>query len=246
MDKKKTNRPKKRPVKGSILFNIREFISDNLRYILLAAAVIVVIIIIIAIVSGTKKGSTEEVSKTSSEVSQISTSTSSSDDNADTNTNADTDTNTSQSSISSEDAQVISDKAYTVISTYLTACASGDESTASSVCESLDEGTKGAIVTLAFPSSFANLVMYLYNGNNAGEYVAVCTYDYTDRSTGATLPDMSTFYLVTVNDEIKMASSNTTSANKDIIDEVLGYPEIVELVNKTNEAKSTGGTDAAA
>ncbi len=241
MDKKKTNRPKKRPVKGSILFNIREFISDNLRYILLAAAIIVVIIIIIAIVSGTKKGSTEEVSKTSSEVSQISTSTSSSDDNADINT--DTDTNTSQNSISSEDAQVISDKAYTAISTYLTACASGDVSTASSVCESLDEGTKGAIVTLAFPSSFANLVMYLYNGNNAGEYVAVCTYDYTNRSTGATLPDMSTFYLVTVNDEIKMASSKTTSANKDIIDEVLGYPEIVELVNKTNAAKST---DAAA
>lgn len=220
----------------SFLSNLREWVSDNLRYILIAAAALIVALIVIFAVkaSNNKKTAAEEASSA-----------------AVTGTPAQTEwkkgptttiTVTPSASGSAEATQTAAagypslDVPGTVI-TYLDAVAYGDVDTAAAYSEHLDDSTI-AVIEGGHPfSEFSSIYVYEYPGAKSGEYVAVASFEYTERATGNSYPGIGAYYLVTGSDGIiRMASDATTAANQSVINEVVDLPEVRQIIADVNAA----------
>ncbi len=121
--------------------------------------------------------------------------------------------------------------------TYLDAVADGDVDTASAYSEDLDKGTI-AVIEAGHPfSEFNHIYVYEYPGTKSGEYVALTTFDYTERATGKTYPGVGAYYLITGTDGIiRMASDKTTAENQAAIEEVINMPEAQQIIANVNEA----------
>lgn len=233
---RRARRPQKQE---SFLSVLREWVSDNLRYILIAAAALIVALIVIFAVkaSNNKKNTAPEAEAAAASA----VSAGSEWQKGPTTTITVTPSAASTASASSQAETAASgypslDVPGTVI-TYLDAVADGDVDTASAYSEELDKGTI-AVIEAGHPfSAFSNVFVYEYPGTKSGEYVALTTFDYTERATGKTYPGIGAYYLVTGSDGIiRMASDKTTAENQAAIDEVINKPEAQQVIANVNEA----------
>lgn len=230
---RRARRPQKQE---SFLTVLREWVSDNLRYILIAAAALIVALIVIFAVkaSNDKKNANPEAG-----TAAVSTASSESEwqkGPTTTITVTPSATGAAQPAETAASGYPSLDVPGTVI-TYLDAIADGDVDTASAYSEELDKGTI-AVIEGGHPfSEFNNIYVYEYPGAKSGEYVALTTFDYTERATGKTYPGIGAYYLITGSDGIiRMASDKTTAENQAAIDSVINMPEAQQIIANVNEA----------
>lgn len=252
MDENRKKRPAKKPENP-----VREWISDNLRYILLIAIIAVAAILIfvmvralmgnsdtstsvqssVSVVSESSETSNESSSSTvsdSSTISESSTSESSvtSDSSQeDETTVSSSSTETSETSTQTE-LETASADVTTVINTYLSALAAGDADTAASVLETLDDEDRAAISQGLFANSYNNAEVYTYPGDVDGSYVVFVQYDYTYSGYSTSLPALTQFYVFTKDDgSLCIASEATQETKADYIASVTANEDVQTLIS---------------
>jgi len=228
------NRRSGRPRRNnSFLDTAREWISDNLRYLIIAAAAVIVALIVIFAV----KASHDKKNPDSASAGTAVTGTPSASEwkkGSSTTITVTPSAQQPQTSGTAVSGYPSLDVPGTVI-TYLDAVAYGDVDTASAYSENIDESTV-AVIEAGHPfSEFNSIYVYEYPGAKDGEYVAVTSFEYTERATGNVYPGIGAYYLVTGSDGIiRMASTATTEANQKTIDEVVNTPEVQQIIANVN------------
>ena len=134
-----------------------------------------------------------------------------------------------------------------LVSSYLIAMAAGDVAKVESVSESVSDDTREYIKNGHSAMGYTNIKVYQYPGTSEDESVAVATFYYTERKSGNVMPGMSAFYIIPGEDgTLKIASGTTMERNRSKINEVLGIPEVEQLVIDTNKAIEAAQKAAAA
>ena len=230
---RRARRPQKQE---SFLTVAREWVSDNLRYILIAVAALIVALIVIFAVKASNDKKTANPEAGTAAVSATSSETEWQKGPTTTITVTPSAQGASQQAETAASGYPSLDVPGTVI-TYLDAVADGDVDTASAYSEDLDKGTI-AVIEAGHPfSEFNHIYVYEYPGAKSGEYVALTTFDYTERATGKTYPGVGAYYLITGTDGIiRMASDKTTAENQAVIEEVVNKPEAQQIIANVNEA----------
>ena len=169
--------------------NIREWISDNLRYILLGLALVLVLAIAvlgiraisnIANGSGSPSGDTEAI-ETESDTAATS----------DVIVETETD-NTSQTSIlTRNDARVL-----TVMTSYYAARTNGDTETLRKLDPSMDEQEE-ASMTSSYVESYSDISTYSKPGLTAGSYLVYVCYNGKLKNIETLVPSLIECYLMT-------------------------------------------------
>lgn len=220
----------------SFVTSAREWISDNLRYIIIAAAAVIVALIVIFAVKASNAKKTADKTPEGAAVTVTPDASEWKKGTATTITVTPGAPDTSKNTGTAVSGYPSLDVPGTVI-TYLDAVAYGDVDTARAYSEDIDESTVEVIESGHPFSEFNSIYVYEYPGAKEGEYVAVTSFEYTERATGNIYPGVGAYYLVTGSDGIiRMASTKTTEANQKVIDEVVDTPEVQQILANINAA----------
>lgn len=161
--------------------DIREWISDNLRYILLGVALIVIIVLAVtgirAISHLGKGGSSSEKSGNGTETS------------AGTDTMVDGDT-ASTSALVQNDADVLK-----VMTSYYTAKTNKDLETLKKLDPSIDEAEEKANLDSSYVESYSNIKTYSRQGPTEDSCVVYVCYDGKVKDIDTLVPSLTQFYL---------------------------------------------------
>ena len=203
-----------------------DWISDNLRYILLiAAAVIVIILIILAVRSFADKKANDQGELSVKPIT------------AENDANAEQGTRGVPAVVPSEKLNKADPKVQELVSSYLIAMAAGDVAKVESVSESVSDELRAYIQAGHSAMGYTDIKVFQYPGTAEGEYVTVAVFNYTERKTGNVMPGISAFYILTAEDgSLKIASGTTLERNRSTVNEVLAIPEVEQLVIDTNAA----------
>jgi hypothetical protein len=234
-------RPVKRPENP-----VREWISDNLRYIMLFGGIALAVVIIVVVVrafgpsgqeDGAQQGSqiTSEISGESSlETSQETEDMQAEEPEASITTQPES---TSEPSGQAQDGteavlETAGADVENVVSTYLNALAAGDTQTAASVLETMSAEDAAAIEQGLFSDSYSNFSVYTYPGEEEGSYVAFVRYEYTYPGYDTLVPALTQFYLFTAEDgRLLIASAQTQQAKAEYMESLLEREDVSELIN---------------
>ena len=151
-----------------MLDNFREWLSDNLRYILLGLVVVLIVVIgfcVVKLVGGSSSsGNTAGSGKTESEIStEISNSTAASTGTTSENSTEKTEeTSTPASEGSSENESLVKDDAavLTLVKKYYTAAAQKDVTTLQAIVNPWNDEVKNSIIQNDFIESYNNISTY--------------------------------------------------------------------------------------
>ncbi|MDO5539273.1 MAG: SH3 domain-containing protein [Eubacteriales bacterium] len=167
--------------------NIREWISDNLRYILLGLALVLVLAVAIlgirAITNIAGGGISSQPKQTEAE-----TETDAADDTiVETNSQSDT----AGSSLVQNDGKVL-----TTMTSYYSARTNGDTETLKKIDPSMDEQEQTNL-TNSYVESYSNIKTYSKEGPTSGNYVVYVCYDGKVKDIDTLVPSLTQFYLKT-------------------------------------------------
>lgn len=203
-----------------------EWISDNFRYILLViAAIVVILIIIFAVRAVANKNAGKDQGELSVKPLTV-------EEEEAANRAGNVPAVVPSEKLVKADADV-----QNLVSSYLIAMAAGDVAKVESVSESVSDELRAYIQNGHSAMGYTDIKVFQYPGTNEDEYVAVSVFNYTERATGNVLPGISAFYILKGEDgSLKIASGTTLERNRSTVNEVLGIPEVEQLVIDTNAA----------
>ena len=245
MDGNKRKRPVKKPENP-----VREWISDNLRYIMLfggiALAVVIVVFAVRAFTGGVSSDSSSIQSSADTSINSgendttqdVSGETNSDgedqelkeDNSGEQNGDAESESGSGQE----EEAALepASEDITNVVSSYLNALAQKDADAAASVMESMTAEDRTAISQGGFAESYNNLEVHSYPGDTAGAYVVFATYDYTYPGYGTAVPALTQFYVITRDDgSLCIASEQTQESKAEYMNSLLTRVDVAVLIN---------------
>ncbi len=159
--------------------DIREWISDNLRYILLGVALILVIILAVTgirAISHLGKGSSSAKNETETETSA--------------STDTIVDSTASTGTLVQNDADVL-----TVMTSYYTAKTNKDLETLKKLDPSLDETEEKANLDSSYVESYSNIKTYSKQGPTEDSCVVYVCYDGKVQNIDTLVPSLAQFYL---------------------------------------------------
>ncbi|HIV17474.1 MAG TPA: hypothetical protein IAB17_05740 [Candidatus Alectryocaccobium stercorigallinarum] len=250
MDGNKRKRPVKKPENP-----VREWISDNLRYIMLfggiALAVVIVVLAVRAFSGGdSAENNSQQVSTVNSDGDEAEQdnpneadveasdedSQSDSLENSSIENDASAQESTDETSTDEQDADAslapASESVVNVVSSYLNALAAKDAEAAAAVMESITDEDRAAIIQGSFAESYNNLEVYSYPGDTNGSYVAFAVYDYTYPGYATAVPALTQFYIITKSDgSMCVASDQTQEAKAEYMSSLLGRVDVAVLIN---------------
>lgn len=166
--------------------DIREWISDNLRYILLGLALVLVFavaVVGIRAISNIATGSSSSKAAPETEAKQEAATT---DVIVDSEGAADQQTST----LTQNDAKVL-----TTMTSYYNARTNGDTETLRKLYPSMD-GQDEASLTSSYMESYSNVTTYSRPGLTDGSYIAYVCYDAKVRDIDTMVPSLIEFYLM--------------------------------------------------
>ena len=223
--------------------NFREWLSDNLRYILLGLAVLLVVVIAffaIRLISG--GGSSKKQAETraaATEANGGADKTTAEDSSADKETAGETEKETSAASDSTSAplTKESSDSAVqTLITQYYTAVASRDYDTLSSIDETFDEAAKAAVEAESAIESYDNIVTYTKPGLTAGTYVAYIYFEAKITGIDTPAPSLREMYLVTDTDgNLKIGDKRSSQELVDYLLDCQRDSDVQALVKDVNQ-----------
>lgn len=223
--------------------NFREWLSDNLRYILLGLAVLLVVVIAffaIRLISGGGSSKKQaETSAASAETDGGADKTTAGDSNTDKETSGETEKETSAASDSTSAplTKESSDSAVqTLITQYYTAVASRDYDTLSSIDETFDEAAKAAVEAESAIESYDNIVTYTKPGLTDGTYAAYIYFEAKITGIDTPAPSLREMYLVTDTDgNLKIGDKRSSQELIDYLLDCQRDSDVQALVKDVNQ-----------
>ena len=201
--------------------DIREWISDNLRYILLGVALILVIILAVTgirAISHLGKGSSSTKSETESETSA--------------STDTIVDGSASAGTLVQNDADVL-----TVMTSYYTAKTNKDLETLKKLDPSLDETEEKANLDSSYVESYSNIKTYSKQGPADDSCVVYVCYDGKVQNIDTLVPSLTQFYLKKGADGSYVITDPTgDQAAESFIEETRKSTEVQNLIDTVNKA----------
>ena len=200
--------------------DIREWISDNLRYILLGVALILVIILAVTgirAISHLGKGSSSTKSETESETSA--------------STDTIVDGSASSGTLVQNDADVL-----TVMTSYYTAKTNKDLETLKKLDPSLDETEEKANLDSSYVESYSNIKTYSKQGPADDSCVVYVCYDGKVQNIDTLVPSLTQFYLKKGADGSYVITDPTgDQAAESFIEETRTSTEVQNLIDTVNK-----------
>ncbi len=207
-----------------MLDDIREWISDNLRYILLGAAGLLLILIIVFAVRliGGRGKSEKDTPKKKVEETEEMTSAPDSGESAGT-----------QGTASGDPLERNQKDVLDLVTRYYTARLNKDYDTLGEICEVLDDESKTGYEAMEDAiEAYNNLMTYSKPGLTAGSYVVFAYFDAKLTGIDTAMPTLRGLYLVTNDDgDLIVSDIDSHKDQKDYLNQVLTDDD-VQVLNK--------------
>ena len=221
-----------------MLDDIREWISDNLRYILLGLAGIVVIFLLVTVIRAVSGGSSKSSKKENkAESSQTSTTES-----------ATPESGTAEASSTGDGAQTSGDgiqetadeNLITLVKSYYQALAAQDVETIRVLTDQLTADDQAKIESENDIESYSDIKVYTAKGPQDGTYVVYAAYNFKYKNFATLLPGLSRLYICTASDGSYYISNGAmTEAVKDYIEAENASSGVADLIQTTKTAYDT-------
>ncbi|MGI6007642.1 MAG: SH3 domain-containing protein [Ruminococcus sp.] len=207
--------------------NFREWLSDNLRYILLGLFIILALaVIFLGIRFISSRIDTEDETVQTQQETRSET-------NGDDASAADEPEVTAEAAVTPE-ASSLEKEAYpevtTVIQTYYTALGNKDIAGIESVVDSLDATEEAKITKDAYIENYDNVETYTVEGPSEGTYVVYACYTYKFRDIDTEVPGLSRLYVCTDDSgRLYIATEEQDEQTQEYIDNTLNLKEVQDL-----------------
>ena len=207
--------------------NFREWLSDNLRYILLGLFIILALAVIFRFLSS-RVGSDDETAQVQQEAS---------DDEIKEDASADAAANeptaAPEGTVAPEKVP-LEKEAYpevtTVIQTYYTALGNKDTAGIKSVVDSLDATEEAKITKDPYIEDYGDVETYTVEGPSEGTYVVFARYTYKFKDIDTAVPGLSQLYVCTDEDgKLYIATREQDQQTQEYIENTLDLQEVQEL-----------------
>lgn len=203
--------------------DFREWLSDNLRYILLGLAIILVIVLAffaVKLVSGL--GKTEKPVETESQQKAV---------DLETEDQSGSESETSDPLVQNDPAIL------EIVQKYYAAVGSKDIETLKQIVETLDEKDQQAIESNDVIESYNNISVYSKNGPVEGSYVAYVYYEGKLAGFETAVPSLMGLYLCTRDDgSLYVADWDGDETVKAFIEKQKSESDVKELIDRVNQA----------
>ena len=210
--------------------NFREWLSDNLRYILLGLFIILALAVIFLGIRflSSRVGSDDETAQVQQEAS---------DDEIKEDASADAAANeptaAPEGTVAPEKVP-LEKEAYpevtTVIQTYYTALGNKDTAGIKSVVDSLDATEEAKITKDPFIEDYGDVETYTVEGPSEGTYVVFARYTYKFKDIDTAVPGLSQLYVCTDEDgKLYIATREQDQQTQEYIENTLDLQEVQEL-----------------
>lgn len=240
------NDSRRKPVRKESPF--REWVSDNLRYIILIAVLAAAVLIMLFALGIFSTGKDESASADSSVFSEAEVSTITEKDSASevspTPSAAPTVTPAPAPSLTVTEAAAAEPEKETgiedapddikdIIGRYFQALINGDPNGAAAVTESITESDVTAILNGVYMRDYADIEVSTYPGEKENEYVALVSYTYTYPGFETRIPALTALYIVQGPEGTPLiGSENTEDKKSEVISRALASDGAIELRNQ--------------
>ena len=216
-----------------MLDDIREWISDNLRYILLGLAGIVVIFLLVTVIRAVSGGSSKSSKKDNkAETSQTDTVKS---DSAESSSTGD-----ASQTATGEIQETTDENLITLVKSYYQAIAAQDVETVRVLTDQLTTEDQAKIESENDIESYSDIKVYTAKGPEDGTYVVYAAYNYKYKNFATQLPGLSQLYICTASDGSYYISNGAmTEAVKDYIEAENASSGVTQLMQTTKTAYDT-------
>lgn len=206
-----------------MLDDFREWLSDNLRYILLGLAVVLILVIgfcVFRLISGSSDGSSSGSANSGSPESEVST-------------EAVTESQTQAATAAAGTENLVRDDAaiLTVVREYYTAAAAKDVDTLSTIVSPWNDEVSKSILQNNVVESYENISTYSKAGPVEGSYVVFVYFDGKVSNIDTLVPSLSMLYLTTDTSGSLIISDRESSKEvSDYIDQISSDADVQALV----------------
>lgn len=209
-----------------MLDDFREWLSDNLRYILLGLAIILIAVIAFCVIKLVRGGGSAEEPKSAGTIeSEIST-------EAVTEAKIQSETAAAGTSDLVKDDTAI----LTLVKKYYTAVAAKDITTLETIVNPWDEGVKDSILQNDVLESYNNISTYSKKGPVDNSYIVYVYYEGKVVNIDTLVPSLVMLYLTTDGSgNLVVSDRNASQEVKDYIDSVLTDADVQALINDVNQ-----------
>ncbi|MDY5578907.1 SH3 domain-containing protein [Porcincola intestinalis] len=203
--------------------NFREWLSDNLRYILLGIAVCLVVVIVVCVVR-LVGGSSSDSKKTDAQaVEQVT--------EASQNTAASSTAPEASSSLKKDDASILE-----LVKKYYTAVAAKDTATLATIVSPWTDDMQSSILSNTMIESYDNISTYSKAGPSDGTYVVYAYYDGKIKDISTEAPSLALLYVVTDDSgSLVVGDRNASTEVADFISKATAASDVQALKNDVNQ-----------
>ncbi len=250
MDDERNKRPVKKPENP-----VREWISDNLRYIILFGAIAVIVVICFILFSMLASNVSSSAQNNESSIISANETTPTPTTTVEPTVTPTTDAQVTAEPDTAEDQTVTeapSDEEQTentdtgltestdavseTVNNFLNALSTGNADEAAAVVDGISSDDLASISDQSYGESYQNIVVYSYPGDESGTYVAFAKYEYKYPGYDTALPALTQLYLVTAQDgSLKIASDDVQNSKADYLNSVLENSEVKNLVDSVQQ-----------
>lgn len=218
--------------------NFREWLSDNLRYLLLG---LFIILALIAVFLGIKFVSSKVNTKTKEQVQQEDQSDSADDENTEANSNIEATTVPAEDDLKKN---TLEKNAYpevnAIIQKYYTALGSKDIEGIQSVVDDLDVTEQAKITKDQYLESYNSVETYTKNGQEDGTYIVFAKYNYKFKGFDTQIPGLSQLYVCTREDgSLYISIQEQDEATANLIAKTVQETDVQELVQGVQQEYQT-------
>lgn len=203
--------------------NFREWLSDNLRYILLGIAVCLVVVIVVCVVR-LVGGSLKDSNKTDAQaVEQVT--------EASQNTAAASTAPDASASLKKDDASILE-----LVKKYYTAVAAKDTATLATIVSPWTDDMQSSILSNNMIESYDNISTYSKAGPSDGTYVVYAYYDGKIKDISTEAPSLALLYVVTnESGSLVVGDRNASTEVADFISKATAASDVQALKNDVNQ-----------
>ena len=233
----------KRPVK-KVENPVREWISDNLRYIMLIGGIALVVIIafVLFTVLGSKGGQDTASNKSDVKVTAEPSVTAEPTKAPEATVTPEVTAEPTETPAPSKEAQESTglsesgEDVSSVVTRFFNSLSQGNADETAQVVDGISSEDLAAVSEHSYGESYENINVYSYPGDADGTYVAFARYDYKYPGYDTYLPALTQLYLITGQDgSIKIASDAVQNEKADYLNSVLENSDVKDLVENVKQ-----------